>query len=154
MGHFTLCFVCIPLLTSLAITLNLFRPAKDDPKNSYFNRHVSAVRIRSEHAIGYLKGRFASLQGLRISIRSLRHIDYLGAWITAAICVHNFALTMERFESYEQDVLFEEGREAMELARRECFENERREGFLEGGLPEGKKRREELKQALLDYRGR
>ncbi|KAJ7714019.1 hypothetical protein B0H16DRAFT_1559166 [Mycena metata] len=33
-------------------------PARELPENEVFNKHVSRLRIRSEHAIGFLKGRF------------------------------------------------------------------------------------------------
>ena len=46
------------------------KPERDLPDNEFYNNHVSMVRIRSEHAIGFLKGRFASLKHLRIHIKN------------------------------------------------------------------------------------
>lgn len=43
-------------------------PEREEPDNRVFNNHVSMVHIRSEHAIGYLKGRFHSLKGIRVKI--------------------------------------------------------------------------------------
>jgi hypothetical protein len=37
------------------------KPERDYPDNEAFNKQVSMLRIRSEHAIGFLKGRFQSL---------------------------------------------------------------------------------------------
>ena len=42
-------------------------PEREKPENKVFNNHVSMGRIRSEHAIGYLKGQFQSLKGVTIS---------------------------------------------------------------------------------------
>lgn len=75
--------------------LNLCSPEANIPENSLFNRYLSAVRVRSEHAIGYLKGRFYSLKSVPIAIQSLEHVNYLNAWILAAVCVHNFTLLRE-----------------------------------------------------------
>ncbi|KDR65953.1 hypothetical protein GALMADRAFT_81317, partial [Galerina marginata CBS 339.88] len=44
-------------------------PENNCPRNTEFNNHVSILRIWSEHAIGYLKGRFQSLKGLHIQIK-------------------------------------------------------------------------------------
>ncbi|KIO18018.1 hypothetical protein M407DRAFT_84415, partial [Tulasnella calospora MUT 4182] len=46
------------------------KPLADLPENKTFNYWVSWVHVRSEHAIGYLQGRFMSLHGLRQQIRS------------------------------------------------------------------------------------
>ncbi|KAI0045772.1 hypothetical protein FA95DRAFT_1455900, partial [Auriscalpium vulgare] len=70
-------------------------PARDIPNNEVFNNHVSMVRIRSEHAIGYLKGRFHSLKGLRVSIRDSRSHKYATYWVAACIGVHAFAMQCE-----------------------------------------------------------
>ena len=43
-------------------------PEPEEPENRVFNNQVSMVRIRSEHAIGYLKGQFQSLKGSRVKI--------------------------------------------------------------------------------------
>jgi hypothetical protein len=56
------------------------------------------VRIRSEHAIGYLKGRFQSLKNLRVRIVDKKSHQYATYWIAACIAVHNFALESEARE--------------------------------------------------------
>ena len=41
-------------------------------ENKIFNYYVSKVRVRSEHAMEFLKGRFSSLRGLRQAIQDER----------------------------------------------------------------------------------
>jgi hypothetical protein len=50
------------------------------------------VRIRSEHAVGYLKGRFSSLRGLRQQIDD--PVDHQRAleWIRACIILHTYVI--------------------------------------------------------------
>lgn len=74
------------------------KPERDLEENAIFNNHVSMVRIRSEHAIGYLKGRFHSLKSLRIHITSrCRHI-IATYWIAACVAIHSFAVQFEQCE--------------------------------------------------------
>lgn len=56
------------------------------------------VRIRSEHAIGYLKGRFHSLKNLRIKIKDKTTHILATYWIAACIGVHAFAMRCEEQE--------------------------------------------------------
>ncbi|KAI0699990.1 hypothetical protein BC835DRAFT_1266994, partial [Cytidiella melzeri] len=63
-----------------------------------FNNHVSMVRIRSEHAIGFLKGRFQSLKGLRVLIRDEASHKFATYWIAACINLHAFAVQCEAEE--------------------------------------------------------
>lgn len=42
------------------------KPAADDPRNARFDKMVSQLRVRSEHCIGALKGRWQCLRGLRL----------------------------------------------------------------------------------------
>jgi hypothetical protein len=65
------------------------------PGNEEFNNHVSMVRIRSEHTIGFVKGRFQSLKGLRISIKDERTHRFATYWIAACVGVHSFAMQCE-----------------------------------------------------------
>jgi hypothetical protein len=48
------------------------KPECEIPENEEFNNHVSMVHIRSEHAIGFLKGRFHLLKHLHIQIKDER----------------------------------------------------------------------------------
>jgi hypothetical protein len=53
------------------------------------------VRIKSEHAVGHLKGRFQSLKGLRQQIKN--ETDHLRAieWIRACIVLHTMIHEIE-----------------------------------------------------------
>lgn len=74
------------------------KPERDLPDNEVFNNHVSMVRIRSEHAIGYLKGRFQSLKGLRVYINSAQAHKYATYWVLACVAAHSFAMQCEADE--------------------------------------------------------
>lgn len=56
------------------------------------------VRIRSEHAIGFLKGRFQSLKGLRVLIRDENTHKFATYWILACLGIHSFAMKCEEEE--------------------------------------------------------
>jgi hypothetical protein len=53
------------------------------------------VRIRSEHAIGFLKGRFQSLKGLHVSIKDTKTHQFATYWVAAFVSVHSFAMQCE-----------------------------------------------------------
>jgi len=71
------------------------RPERDDPDNDAFNKRVSMLRIRSEHAIGFLKGRFQSLRDLRVLIKDEKTHKNAVYWIVACISIHSFATRCE-----------------------------------------------------------
>jgi hypothetical protein len=56
------------------------KPQRDLPDNNEFNNHLSMVRIRSEHCIGFAKGRFPSLKDLRISIKNEKTHKFATLW--------------------------------------------------------------------------
>jgi hypothetical protein len=56
---------------------------------------VSILRIRSEHGIGFLKGRCQSLKRLRLRIIDEKSHKFATYWIAACIGVHSFALQCE-----------------------------------------------------------
>ena len=60
--------------------------------NKKFNYNLFRIRIRSEHAIEYLKKRFCSLKELRIQIRNEKNIRYVVVWINVCIVFHVFAI--------------------------------------------------------------
>ncbi|KAF7368106.1 DDE Tnp4 domain-containing protein [Mycena sanguinolenta] len=74
------------------------KPYSLETGNEEFNNHVSMVRIRSEHTIGFLKGRFQSLKGLRISIKDEKTHQFATYWVAACIGVHSFAMHCEQEE--------------------------------------------------------
>ena len=73
------------------------KPNNRSKINKKFNYNLSRIRIRSEHAIGYLKGRFSSLKELRIAIRNKKDTRYASAWINACIILHAFAIDEEAY---------------------------------------------------------
>ncbi|KFH68198.1 hypothetical protein MVEG_05017 [Podila verticillata NRRL 6337] len=78
---------CVPVIKGAGLT--------QDEKD--FNRCVAHVRACNEHAIGMLKGRWASLKSLPIRIRkgaARKEEDLLRAvdWIHACIILHNFLI--------------------------------------------------------------
>ena len=56
------------------------------------------IRIRSEHAIGFLKGRFQSLKELCLEICDDRSHKFATYWIAACVGIHSFAMQCEADE--------------------------------------------------------
>ena len=83
-------------------------PERNLEENEIFNKHVSKLRICSEHAIRYLKGRFQSLKGLRVLINSSDAHIMAMYWVAACIGIHSFALKHEIQQHREQDPDFNE----------------------------------------------
>ncbi|CAH7689103.1 hypothetical protein PPACK8108_LOCUS24172 [Phakopsora pachyrhizi] len=50
---------------------------------------VQRQKLRNEHTIGILKGRWASLREMRNQIRSPQEMEYLTQWVSACIVLHN-----------------------------------------------------------------
>ena len=109
------------------------------------------VRIRSEHAIGFLKGRFHSLKGLRINIKNEKMHKFATYWIASCVGLHAFAMQCESDENSNgedntQDPFIDEGLSSSSsesegpASRLQC--RSRR-------LQEGQKRREKLKRRLF-----
>ena len=61
-------------------------------ENRDFNYALSRVRIRSEYAIGYLKGRFQSLKELRVRINNRKDMRFASCWIQVCIILHAFVI--------------------------------------------------------------
>lgn len=77
------------------------KPDRDIPDNEVFNNHVSMIRIRSEHAIGFLKGRFQSLKSLRVMIKDEKTHKFATYWVAACVGIHSFAMQCEAKEKAE-----------------------------------------------------
>lgn len=75
------------------------KPASDGPANSLFDKVVAHLRVRSEHCMGALKGRFQCLRGLRVNIQSKRDHHAACRWITVAIILHNLIIDVEGSKS-------------------------------------------------------
>ena len=113
------------------------------------------VRIRSEHAIGFLKGRFASLKHLRINIVNEASHMYATYWIAACICLHNFAMECEGRENpyddnepTQQDPFIDEG---LSSGGSDCEADVPNTPYAETTrrLRKAKAKREHLKQQLF-----
>lgn len=74
------------------------KPFSLEPGNEEFNKHVSMVRIRSEHAIGFFKGRFHSMKDLRVNIKDEKTHRFATYWVAACVGVHSFAMQCEEEE--------------------------------------------------------
>lgn len=70
-------------------------PASNLRQNAIFDKAVAHIRVRSEHCMGALKGRFQCLRGLRVNINSPEdHVKAL-RWMTCAIILHNLIIDVE-----------------------------------------------------------
>ena len=71
------------------------KPASLQRENAIFDHLVSHLRVRSEHCMGALKGRFQCLRGLRVAINDAS--DHIRAcrWIQVAIILHNIIIDIE-----------------------------------------------------------
>jgi hypothetical protein len=142
---------------------NKVRPEKDTEENTTYNYYVSKVRIRSEHAIGYLKGTWQSLRGLRIRLDNEDHIHYATLWIITCIHLHTFALGHQMGINISSDCFFQKGlqimaeeqvrnAEWMAIREQQASEEDRvRDEARNVELLEGKLKREEIKLSLFRY---
>lgn len=71
------------------------RPASQQPGNRDFNYHLLKIKIKSEHAIGYLKRQFQSLKKLRLNILTKKDVVYVTGWINACIILQCFCIDQE-----------------------------------------------------------
>ena len=94
---------------TLTASLILFRPEKDTPENTLYNRFVSGVRICSEHCIGFLKGRWSSLRCLPVCIDNSEGLRYATLWVSACVYLHAFAMNHEDGRFYSQDQFYKDG---------------------------------------------
>ncbi|KAF8584917.1 hypothetical protein K439DRAFT_1616390 [Ramaria rubella] len=134
------------------------RPDKDIPENGHYNYYVSRVCVRSKQCVGFLKGRWSSLHGLRLHIDNPTHIQFAVIWVTTCIVLHNFALLHEAKESAGVDVeLNEFFREGLELLEDEQRDWEARNSMVDEEeaadvqLIQGRLWDENLKQQLFDH---
>lgn len=58
-----------------------------------FNYYHSSARVKAEHCIGMLKGRFQSLKGLHIPIAMSDDIKLINAWILTCVILHNYLIS-------------------------------------------------------------
>ena len=113
--------------------------------------------------MGFLKGRWSSLRGLRIRINNEQSLQFASLWITACIHLHTFATDHEGAQFVTKDKFYKLGRKIMRRERREQREwnevREREAAEIEANMEErgeielleGKFKREQLKKALFEY---
>ncbi|GAU89407.1 hypothetical protein RvY_01958 [Ramazzottius varieornatus] len=87
--------------TAACIVASYKKPAAGamSTDNERFSRYHSSARIRIEHTIGILKGRFPSLRALRIEFHDKKSHRAAVDWIKARVVLHNMLLT----DSYYDD---------------------------------------------------
>jgi hypothetical protein len=75
------------------------------PENVDFNYHLAQSRVRIEHAIGILKGRFASLREMRSQIRNRHEMKEAIKWIISCVVLHNLLADLKDQwnELYEEE---------------------------------------------------
>ncbi|MBW0567242.1 hypothetical protein O181_106957 [Austropuccinia psidii MF-1] len=64
-------------------------PATQDANNQQFNFWISHSRVRVEHCIGILKGRWASLAGLQFLFYKSANLEHMVRWIYVCAVLHN-----------------------------------------------------------------
>ena len=128
------------------------KPEQDIPENEEFNNYLSIVRICSEHAISFLKGRFHSLKHLRLHISDEQSHKFATYWIAACIGVHAFAMQCEDEEREDVDSDFEDSFIAEGLSSSSDSEptpQQYRGNISQHQLHATKSKREKLKRALF-----
>jgi hypothetical protein len=64
-------------------------PAAYILRNTEFNYCLARSRVRNEHTIGILKGRWASLQHLRLAIQKPSDMMEIIRWVNCCVTLHN-----------------------------------------------------------------
>jgi hypothetical protein len=126
------------------------KPERDLPDNERFNNHLSMLRIRSEHCIGFLKG-------LRVRIINEATHKLATYWIATCIGLHSFAMQYEDHEQVDDNTLnFEMRRTFINEGLSSSSESEgngiracRQQTSNSRRLQVGKKCWEQLKRRLL-----
>lgn len=117
------------------------------------------VRIRSEHAIGFLKGRFHSLKRLRVNISNERSHKFATYWIAACVALHAFAMQCEAEERGEGDSEYEdpfilEGLSSGSDSESNAPVPPARQNASQRRVHAAKAKREKLKRALFRHKRR
>lgn len=129
-------------------------PASNIPKNAMFNRRVSHIRVRSEHTMGALKGRFQCLRGLRITIKSNLDHEYACQWVTCAIILHNLIIDVGQ-QSEGGDIDYFSKTDTQVEEQENITDDEEGDNGIGGvgdSLTNGEEKRNQLVSELLEYR--
>lgn len=134
------------------------QPASNDPRNAKFDGAVAHLRVRSEHTMGALKGRWQCLRGLRVAINSPRDHVLACRWITTAIILHNICIEAEG-EGWAQHYVREHDMtEELPDLQRPNEDIDPEAGFTEDDIldavrqNDGERRRNYLIDEYLEYR--
>lgn len=107
------------------------------------------VRVKSEHAMGYFKGRFSSLRGLRQQIGDATDHKRALAWVKACIVIHTLVSFVEEGDEDNEfmEELVREGTDASDdvivgQADRDQSDSQRE--------AQGQRKRTELKTMLFE----
>lgn len=79
------------------------KPHSRVPRNTKFNYYLSRLRIKVEHCIGILKGRFQSLRGFRFLLVKPRHNKDVVQWFDACVVLHNMLLEDDAWNECSTD---------------------------------------------------
>lgn len=116
--------------------------------------------------MGFLKGRWSSLRGLRVKIDNSKGLQYACLWITACVHLHAFAMNHEDGQFYSRDRFFKDGWKYVKTQRQKearwrrerraqnAVEEQERDELQEIELLRGKIKWEELKEQLFEYLNR
>jgi hypothetical protein len=64
-------------------------PAANIPINIKFNYCIAKAQVRKKRTIGILKGRWVSLQELRLALQTKRDMQNIIQWVNACFTLHN-----------------------------------------------------------------
>jgi len=70
-----------------------------------FNYQLARLRVRSEHAIGMLKGRFSSLKELRLRLNGEKDYDSATSWVLVCCIFHNICRQHDDLELETTDAV-------------------------------------------------
>ena len=77
-----------------------------DPQREQFNTSLAQVRIKSEHCIGMLKGRFQCLKSMNTSItKEKKSVKFVMDMFMCACVMHNILLELNHDEDNDQTII-------------------------------------------------
>jgi len=76
-------------------------------KEKTFNRHISKYRVKVEHTIGIMKGRFQSLLGLRVQVNKAAGHQKACRWVGGGAVLHNILISIDNWNQPTDYIHFE-----------------------------------------------
>ena len=82
-------------------------PQANTPQLSFFNMKLAVSRVRIEHAIGILKGRWGSLREMRMQLRNKSEFEFFNKWVVVCVMLHNLLAKIgdQWFDLFEENDL-------------------------------------------------